>query len=133
MQKLPFAALLMFGAASSLAAQAAVGPCASPDSILVSGNKRVAASTILTDAALTTGVPLNVPAIQRAIRNVFQTGQFDGVNVDCVLAEGTPPKATLVITVSERPVLDPFNVGGRVSMALLDELIATAAIVGRSG
>ena len=34
---------------------------------------------------------------------------------------------------SEKPVLDPFSVGGSVSMALLDELIATAAIVGRSG
>lgn len=34
---------------------------------------------------------------------------------------------------SEKPGLDPFTVGGKVSMALLEELIATAAIVGRSG
>lgn len=33
---------------------------------------------------------------------------------------------------SERPGLDPFSVSGRVSMALLAELIATAAIVGRA-
>lgn len=32
---------------------------------------------------------------------------------------------------SEKPVLDPFTVGGKISMALLDELIATAAIVAR--
>ncbi|WP_269532547.1 BLUF domain-containing protein [Chitinimonas sp. BJYL2] len=32
---------------------------------------------------------------------------------------------------SARPVLDPFLVSGAASMALLDELIATAAIVGR--
>lgn len=32
---------------------------------------------------------------------------------------------------SEQVSIDPFRVGGRASMALLDELIATAAIVGR--
>ena len=34
---------------------------------------------------------------------------------------------------SEKPTLDPFTIGGSVSLALLEELIATAAIVGRSG
>ena len=33
----------------------------------------------------------------------------------------------------EKPVLDPFAVSGRASLALLEELIATAAIVGRAG
>ena len=33
---------------------------------------------------------------------------------------------------SEKPVLDPFTLGGKVSMALLEELIATAAIVAKS-
>lgn len=32
---------------------------------------------------------------------------------------------------SEKPVLDPFTAGGRVSMALLEELIAIASIGGR--
>jgi hypothetical protein len=32
---------------------------------------------------------------------------------------------------SDRPVLDPFATSGRASMALLEELIATAQIVGR--
>ncbi len=40
---------------------------------------------------------------------------------------------SLLLKYSERPELDPFAVSGRVSMALLDELIATAAIVGRGG
>jgi hypothetical protein len=39
--------------------------------------------------------------------------------------------ATL-IKYSEKPVLDPFSIAGSVSLALLEELIATAAIVGRS-
>jgi hypothetical protein len=32
---------------------------------------------------------------------------------------------------SDKPVLDPFETPGRASMALLEELIATAQIVGR--
>jgi hypothetical protein len=33
---------------------------------------------------------------------------------------------------SEKPELDPYAVSGKVSLALLEELMATAAIVGRS-
>ena len=39
----------------------------------------------------------------------------------------------LLLKYSDRPVLDPFCVSGRVSMALLEELIATASIIGRPG
>ncbi len=35
---------------------------------------------------------------------------------------------SLVLKYSERAVIDPFSVSGKVSMALLDELIATASI-----
>lgn len=41
--------------------------------------------------------------------------------------------ASLLLKYSERAVLDPFSVSGRVSMALLEELIATAQILGRGG
>jgi hypothetical protein len=40
---------------------------------------------------------------------------------------------SLLLKYSEKPELDPFVVSGQVSMALLDELIATASIVGRGG
>lgn len=40
---------------------------------------------------------------------------------------------SLLLKYGERPVLDPYSVSGRVSMALLEDLIATAAIVGRTG
>jgi hypothetical protein len=40
---------------------------------------------------------------------------------------------SIVLKYSEKPVLDPYAVSGRVSMALLEELIATASIVGRAG
>ncbi len=40
---------------------------------------------------------------------------------------------SLLLKYSERASLDPYAVSGRVSMALLEELIATASILGRSG
>jgi Sensors of blue-light using FAD len=39
---------------------------------------------------------------------------------------------SLLLKYSERPSLDPYAVSGKVSMALLQELIATAHIVGRA-
>lgn len=38
---------------------------------------------------------------------------------------------SILLKYSERPVLDPYAVSGDVSMALLEELIATACIVSR--
>jgi hypothetical protein len=40
---------------------------------------------------------------------------------------------SLLLKYSDKPVLDPFAASGRASMALLEELIATAQIVGRAG
>jgi hypothetical protein len=37
----------------------------------------------------------------------------------------------LLLKYSERPALDPYAVSGRVSMALFEELMATASIVGQ--
>lgn len=39
---------------------------------------------------------------------------------------------SVLLKYSERPVLDPYCVSGRVSMALLEELMATASIIGRA-
>ena len=38
----------------------------------------------------------------------------------------------VLLRYSEKPKLDPFSVSGTVSMALLQELVATASIVGQS-
>jgi hypothetical protein len=40
---------------------------------------------------------------------------------------------SLLLKYSEKPTLDPFVVSGRASMALLEELTATAQIIGRAG
>ena len=44
----------------------------------------------------------------------------------------TKVHAATLLRYSERPVLDPYSVSGKVSLALLEDLMATAAIVGRS-
>jgi hypothetical protein len=38
---------------------------------------------------------------------------------------------SLLLKYAKLPVLNPFNCSGQASMALLDELIATASVVGR--
>lgn len=48
------------------------------------------------------------------------------VNIDKV-------NPTLLLKYSERAELNPFICSGRASLALLDELIATASVVGRAG
>ena len=39
---------------------------------------------------------------------------------------------SIVLKYSERPELDPYSVSGKVSLALLEELMATASIIGRA-
>ncbi|MCZ8291995.1 MAG: BLUF domain-containing protein [Hylemonella sp.] len=39
---------------------------------------------------------------------------------------------SILLKYSEKPELDPYSVSGRVSLALLEELMATASIIGRS-
>ncbi|MFT3961900.1 BLUF domain-containing protein [Propionivibrio sp.] len=40
---------------------------------------------------------------------------------------------SLLLKYAELPLLNPFNCSGKASLALLDELLATAAVIGRSG
>ncbi|MDM0112932.1 BLUF domain-containing protein [Variovorax sp. J22R133] len=44
----------------------------------------------------------------------------------------TKVHSSILLRYSERPELDPYAVSGKVSLALLEELMATAAIVGRA-
>lgn len=114
MRKLSVAALALFCAGTSLVAQGAPpeSKCATPDSIAVLGNKRVASTTIMLDAGITPGTQLNSPMVQRAIRNVFAGGQFDAVNFECILTKTTPVKAILLMRVVERPLLESTDVVG---------------------
>ncbi|MEO7938894.1 MAG: BLUF domain-containing protein [Burkholderiaceae bacterium] len=39
---------------------------------------------------------------------------------------------SILLKYAEKPVLDPYSVSGKVSLALLEELMATASIMGRA-
>jgi outer membrane protein insertion porin family len=105
-------AILALVAARSLAAQDQPGGrCTTPDSISVRGNDRVTENEVRSDAGLTPGSALNFRDIQRAIRSLMATGQFDDVRIECVLFAGGT-RATLTIDVKERLVLQDFRVVG---------------------
>jgi hypothetical protein len=40
--------------------------------------------------------------------------------------------ASILLKYAEKPELDPYSVSGKVSLALLEELMATASIIGRT-
>ena len=39
---------------------------------------------------------------------------------------------SLLLNYSEKPLLDPYAISGKVALALLEELISTASVIGRS-
>ncbi|GAC1685053.1 MAG: outer membrane protein assembly factor BamA [Gemmatimonadaceae bacterium] len=115
MFRFPFPGVLLaaLGLAAPGAAQQApssVGACARPDSVIVTGNARVSESSIRSDAGLTAGAPLTYPILQRAIKALFATGQFDDVRLAC--ESPTPARATAIVTVRERPVIASVVVTG---------------------
>ena len=69
-------------------------------------------ATIRGDAGLVAGANLNYRDVQRAIRAVFATGQFDDVKIECVPATGPGTKTILAIAVKERPVLSDVRLEG---------------------
>lgn len=87
------------------------GRCTTPDSIAVRGNKRVGTGTVLTDAGLVAGTQLNYKAVQRAIRALYETGQYDRVAIVCDL-DDTANRAVLTVDVRERPILVDTDVQG---------------------
>ncbi|HUF65761.1 MAG TPA: outer membrane protein assembly factor BamA [Gemmatimonadaceae bacterium] len=111
MQRLSSLLLFAFLAVSSSAsAQDGTGPCSRPDSIDVRGNARVSTEQIRGTAGMMPRTQVGYLDVQRAIRGLFQTGQFDDVTLDCVL--DASQRATLVIAVRERPILADFTVAG---------------------
>src|SRR5438270_10432054 len=62
------------------------------------------------DAGISPGVALSSGVLQRAIKNLFATGQFDDVATSCNIA--TNGKAILTFDMKERPVLSDVDVTG---------------------
>ena len=119
------AAALCLPFSSAMAQQEGPGACALPDSIVVEGNLRVTSTQILSDAEMATGIALNFKSVQRAIKAVYQTGNFSDVQVGCRVHDGPPILASIVIKVIERPLLGDVDVvgGDRISTRTLKDKV----------
>src|SRR5687768_7910491 len=104
-------ALLLGGPAALAAQEPQAEPVAPPivDSIAVEGNSRLTLSQIIGTAGLVVRQPVNYRDIQRAITNLFRTGQFDDVLVE---QRTVGDKLVLALKVRERPVLERWAVRG---------------------
>ena len=87
------------------------GRCATPDSIAVRGNRRVDHGTIVATSALVPGTQLNYRILQRAIRDLYETTNFETINLTCEVT-GPPDRAVLTFNVVERPILSGVQVRG---------------------
>ena len=94
-----------------LAAQAQDARCAVPDTVIVSGNKRITESTILSDLGFEPGVALSARAVQVAVKSLYSSGQFDHIAVSCRVSEDGQ-KAALTVMVRERPILGDIAISG---------------------
>ncbi|HXG72028.1 MAG TPA: outer membrane protein assembly factor BamA [Gemmatimonadaceae bacterium] len=103
-------ALAISGAGSVHAQEAAPGVCSTPTEVDVAGNSRVDAAAVRGTAGLASGTQLSVRDIQRAIKSLYATGQFDDVQINCRVT--STATAALTITVRERPVLAGYDIVG---------------------
>jgi outer membrane protein insertion porin family len=119
------AAVLCLPVSRAHAQQEGPGACALPDSIVVAGNLRTTNEQILSDAEMATGVALNFKVVQRAIKALYATGNFSDVQVGCRVHDGPPILATIVITVTERPILGDVDVigGDRIATRVLKDKV----------
>ena len=132
MQKYVVSLLALMAAGSPVLAQEnAPGACTTPDSIAVAGNIRVSESTIRTGAGLSPRATLNYRDIQRAIKALFGTGQFEDVQVVCAVPPAVP-KATLSIIVRERPLLTGYTVTGAERVSSKDVRDRLTLVTGRA-
>jgi outer membrane protein insertion porin family len=85
--------------------------CSVPDSFVVRGNARMSEASILSASGLQRGDTLNFVSIREAIRDLYETEQFDNVIIGCELGPDQQ-SAFLTITVSERMLLGDVTVEG---------------------
>ena len=111
MRRLLFLFLAFLATASAAAAQGATaGQCTRPDSIEFRGNTRLGDALLRSDAGITPGAAINYRDLQRAIKALYNTFQFQDVQAFCEPLPGG--KAVLVFRVKERPMLVDVDVTG---------------------
>src|SRR5206468_6230996 len=108
-------ALLFIGlvATSQLAAaQQLAGPtasCLTPDSLEFVGSTHRTAALLREDAGLPVGQAASATAIQRAVKNLYATGQFEDVTSSCRAVGG---KVIYTFVLKDRPLLAGVDVTG---------------------
>ncbi|HJQ20175.1 MAG TPA: outer membrane protein assembly factor BamA [Gemmatimonadaceae bacterium] len=101
---------LLLGATLLHAQESAVaGACARPDSVAFRGNARVSDPALRGDVGITPGSELNYRTLQRAIKNLYATTQFEDIRVHCDVAAG---RAILAFELKERELLGDVDVRG---------------------
>ena len=97
--------------ATAAAAQepAVTGACAKPDSVAFRGNVRVGDAALRGDVGISPGSALNYRTLQRAIKSLYATTQFEDVQIKCEVAGG---RAILTFDLKERPLLGDVEVRG---------------------
>ena len=107
------AALSLTVALFSLAPRCAWGqetvPGGRPDSVLAVGMKRVSRAVVLQTAGLVPQRFTTYRDIQRAVRALYASGQYDDVRID---QDTTGGVQVLIIRVRERPILTHWTVRG---------------------
>lgn len=92
------------------APQPQAGRCASPDTVVVAGHRRTTDGSIRAQLGHTRGATIQLADIQRAIRALYATGQYEDVRMQCLVQ---PDGSTaLQVSVTERPLLGRVAVEG---------------------
>ena len=111
MPRVFFPSLIVCAVVPALAGAQAPPPCSIPDSVAVTGVHRIPLSVVRSDAGIKPGDTLNYRVVQRAIKNLFATGNYDDVQVHCDVNPATG-RTTLVVRLVERPLLTSVQVVG---------------------
>jgi outer membrane protein insertion porin family len=98
---------------ASLHAQQAEGsvPLVRVDSIAVSGNFRLTPTSIIGSLGIQIGTEVTYREIQRGIKNLYATGQFDDVVIRALGSDDDPP-IILAVQVAEREVVTRLSLTG---------------------
>lgn len=109
MLRLPTLLLAAACLARTVGAQEVLGRCTTPDSIAVRGATRLGPAVVRTESGLSAGQVLNARTVSRAIKDLYETGNFDDVKLVCDLSGAN---TLLWIEVVERPLLGDIDVTG---------------------
>jgi outer membrane protein insertion porin family len=95
---------------------------------VVEGNSRITAEQIIVSGGITIGASISYRDVQRAIRALFSTGQFDDVRVEQRDAGGL---LVLAFIIKERPILRGWTLTGPSRLDLRDVRDRVKLVEGR--